>query len=183
MEATIYLGATAQREHVYAELRITPGNSERMVTFTDHSQAPQPERVSISFAVLSHKHRDPRTAPDAYWLSSGQVQPEDRVIATPAIPLGHLRWIQNAWATEHMNDMHAECDHMTPEMLEPTPEQLAEYAQAHPHTPSYSLAQYWKLDNVACPVTGYRWGSAWLARTPDRAMRHALRLLIAEYGA
>lgn len=175
-EITVYLGESERGTHVYADVRVEPGEPGKVVTFMDHSTGPAPERVSICFTELKRKG-NPRTAPDSWHLGGGQIPPEDRRIAKTATP--HLELIERAWATQHLNDMHAECDHMTPEMLEPTPEQIAAYAAENPRTPSYSLIQYWRLDTVVCPESGYRYGRSWLASTPDPEIVAALKAMSA----
>ena len=178
MSTTIYLGETARGTFIYADIRLTPGTEPR--TMTDHTQGIANE-IAISFTELAVQ-QNPNRAPDRDFIRGGQVGAEDRVIARRARGLSAdtLALIERAWADDHFNTMQAACDHMTPDMLNPTPEQLAEYLTEKPRTPSYSAVQYYRLDRVVCPDTGYRYGHAWLTKAPNAADYAALAALIAE---
>ena len=160
----VYMGKTSNAEHVYAEIEIRPADDTRQVTFTDHSTGPRPETVSISFSVTNRKPRDPRNIPDSYYITAGQVPADERVIAEPAIPASAIVAINQSWKNDHLNELNAACDHMTPEMLAPLPGE-----------PMHGKGgwQYRMLDTMVCPVTGYKWGSAWLTRTVDTTMLRA----------
>lgn len=173
---TVYMGRSKQGTHIYADIEIRPGNPDRMVTFMDHSTGAEPDEVSICFTELKVKD-NPRTTPDRNCLGGGQIPAADRVIVKPISE--HVALIEKAWESDHLNNLNAACDHMTPEMLNPTAEQLAEYAKANPHVASYSLVQYWRLDRVVCPETGYKYGHSWLARTPDPEIVAGLSQIVA----
>lgn len=179
MSKAIYLGETARGTFIYADIRLTPGTEPR--TMTDHTQGVANE-VAISFTELAVQ-RNPRTAPDRLFVSSGQIQAADRVIARRARGLSAdtLALIERAWADDHLNTMQAACDHMTPDMLNPTPEQLAAYLAEKPDAGRYGNAvMHYRADRVACPDTGYRYGHAWLTKAPNAADYAALAALVAE---
>jgi hypothetical protein len=171
-EWTYYVGRTAEGYAVYAELHADVSDKGRTVTFTDHTTTDGlVERVSVMWVVADVKGTAADYATggtrsmssgafDRMTLTSGQVPPESRVIVTPAIDADTLAFIERAWAEQHLNDMHAECDHMRPgvDYVEPDPAEL-------PLKYGAPDMQGWKLDNVVCAAgTGYRWGHAWLAK-------------------
>lgn len=177
---TIYLGKTAEKSHVYADISVEDSDG-RTMTFTDHTTGPAPERVSLSFVTSRSYRDDPRDINDRYVESWGQVSAEDRVIADPATE--HVALIERAWETQHLNDMNAACEHMTEEILTPSEEQLEAYAAGNPREARYgrqSLLQGWRLKNAVCPETGYKWGQSWLARKPDPEIVAELRKIIAD---
>lgn len=178
MSKTIYLGETADKTHIYADISLTAAGAP--LTMTDHTEGTAPE-VAISFTELS-RQGNPRTAPDRVHISGGQIREAERVIVhrARALDADTLALIERAWRDDHLNHMHTECDHMTPEMLDPSPEVIAAYLAEHPTKPSYSALQHYRLDRVVCPVTGYRYGHAWLAKQPNAADYAALTVLIAE---
>lgn len=161
----IGLGWTQDGYRVVARIEIDPANPERLTQFIDHSTGPTPERVSVSYTVRDMRH--PR---NGYELS-GQVPPEDRVITTRADADASPEleaFINHMWERWHLNDAHAACAHMTPAMLNPDTDTLAAYVAEHPGADRYGQAvQSYRLDNVRCPETGYKYGSAWLAETVD----------------
>jgi hypothetical protein len=146
-----YLGLNQERRRVYADVRIEDEGT-RIVEFVDHTEAPCPANVAISFEI---------PAAEMY----GQISADERVIVEPT---RHTRLIERAWETQHLNTMNAACMHMTDEMLA-----RREGESAHDW-------QTRMLDTVACPVTGYRWGRAWLARTADLDILNQLRAALAE---
>lgn len=177
---TIYLGKTAEKTHVYAEISVEDSDG-RTMTFTDHTTGPAPERVSLSFVTSRSYKDDPRDIADRYIESWGQIPAEDRIISEPATE--HVALIERAWAEAHLNNMNAACDHMTDEMLSPSDEELDAYADANPERGRYgrtSLWQSWALDTVVCPESDYRWGRSWLARKADPELLASLRAIIAD---
>jgi len=179
----IYLGRSDEGHWIFADVRITPADPERIVQFTDHSTGPKPTSLGIMFTVVDgargrHRPQHATDAHDRWWLQSGQVPPIDRRISDP---LPHTRLIENAWLDWHLNDMKPACDHMTDEMLNPADDVLDEYIRVkteergewrEKYSPAFygrrDALQKWRLDNVVCPETGYKWGHAWLARhLPD----------------
>jgi hypothetical protein len=175
-----FLGKTIEGHRVWAHVEIREPEHLERTTFTDHSQGPRPVELGISWTVLASP-RHPELAADRYLRGAGQTSPEDRVI--PKAP-NAARVVEDMWAEFHLNTLNAACDHMTPEMLNPGSEVIDAYIEANPERGRYGRSNAlssWRIDNVVCPETGYRWGSAWLARTipADRldALRAALQTL------
>jgi hypothetical protein len=164
LERTIGLGWTAEGYRVTANIRLEPANPERTVTFTDHTEGPRPADLGISFTV-----QDMRLRSNGYY-HGGQVSPEDRVIArrhgNDASP-ETAAFIDQAWSDHHLNVMHAECDHMAAEELERADGESA------------TDWQHRMLHEATCPVTGYQWGHAWLARAIPADVLEKLERLIA----
>lgn len=156
-ERKIGLGWTAEGGRVVAHVRVEEGKG--ISQYMDHTQAADPDRVSVSFEVVGGGHE-----------SFGQIGSEDRVIArrhandaSPEL----AAFIDELWSVHHLNDMHAECDHMTPDML------------ARHEGESTSDWQTRMLDTVVCPESGYKWGRAWLARTVPAETLAKARTLVA----
>lgn len=175
-----FLGKTIQGYRVWAHVEIREPQHLARATFTDHSQGPMPIDLGISWTVLASP-RHPNLADDRFLISAGQTDPIDRVI--PNAP-DAARVVEQMWLEYHLNTTNAACDHMTPEMLNPGSEVIDTYIETHPARGRYGRASAlasWRIDNVVCPETGYRWGSAWLARAipADRldALRAALQTL------
>lgn len=150
-------GWTKDGGRVVAEVTVEDGSG--IAIFTDHTEGPAPARVSVSFEVVG---------PGSAW-QGGQVPAEDRVISRKHendASIATQTFIEELWTQQHLNDMHAECDHMTPEIL------------ARLDGESTSDWQTRMLDTVVCPVTGYRWGRAWLARAvPTDVLARARKLV------
>lgn len=185
---TIALGFTKDDTLIYAEWEVTPP-TDKVTTFTDHTVGPTPARVAISFVEIRTK--TPRLRPtdhaDRYWEGAGQISPEDRMIVRPLIPREQITAIETAWATSHLNDMNAACDHMTEDMLTPADDVLDEYIRTEiekrgewreKYSPAFygrtDAIQKWRLDNVVCPETGYKYGHAWLTKAVDPAILESL---------
>lgn len=160
----IGLGYTEEGCRVVATIAIDYSDGA-LVTFTDHSERPAPDCISVTWEV---------TRPNSRMIeSAGQVPPEDRVIArrhardaTPEV----REFIEQLWLDHHLNDMHAECEHMTTEMLSKRDGETGSEWQKR------------MLETVVCPLTGYRWGRAWLAReVPVDVLTRTARLI--ETGA
>lgn len=159
-ERKIGLGWTADRYRVVATVALEEPDAGRTSTYTDHHEGPAPLRFAVMFDMV--KGSD--------W-GGGQVPSEDRVIArrheddaSPEL----AEWIDAAWRAHHLNDMHAECDHMMPEML------------ARREDESTGEWQTRMLDTVVCPETGYKWGRAWLARELPADVIATARNIIAD---
>lgn len=158
-ERKIGLGYTEKGYRVVAEIRLDEPTPGKETTFIDHSTGPAPAQLGIMFNVVSPTNRH------------GQVPAEDRVITRRASndpgPATDAA-INRVWERWHLNDMRAACEHMTEEMLNPADEVLDAYLAEHPERGRYGrldALQSYRLDHVACPVTGYTWGHSWLAET------------------
>lgn len=173
-ERKIGLGWTEDGYRVVAILRLE--QPERSVTtLIDHSTTETaPLRLSILWDLVKGRQD----------YQGGQVDASDRVIvrrhqgdASPELDA----YLTQIHLDHHLNDLNAGCVHMTPEMLTPKGYVLAEYESTkraergewrEQYSPAFygpaDVLQSWRLDNVACPETGYRWGHAWLAyHLPD----------------
>lgn len=183
---SFYLGQTADKEHVWGELalKFTPTFEDRDVTMTDHTvrKASTLARITTSYVVadkraaiasrVDARHPAPG-ALDGHWHRSGQVSPEDRVIVGQKRPeLAQLFADADAW---HLNDLHAACDHMTPEMLTPPEGIPTQFGRPD--------VMRWRLDNVTCPITGYRYGRSGLAKAAPAELVEAIAGTLIEAGA
>jgi hypothetical protein len=188
----IYLGKTValpastklnKTRHVFADLEVewVPGEH----TLVDHSTVDGLYRLSVSFAVVQDFRgfdpMDPQMSSDTTdrrIVSMGQTPPEDRVVAVPGvrkISVGDRRFIEQAWADWHLNDMNATCAHM------PTFEQITSLAADAGFTDQYGRidASGWALENVVCSAgSGYRYGRSWLSRiVPADVIGNAMRII------
>ena len=158
-ERKIGLGWTEDGERVVAHVAVedATGNTQ----FTDHSEGASPVRVAVSFEVVGGKYRSE---------SWGQIPADERVIvrshANDADEATRA-FIDELWSTQHLNDMNAACDHMTPDML------------ARHEGESTSGWQSRMLDTVVCPESGYKWGHAWLARAVPADVLSKARSIVA----
>lgn len=153
----IGLGWNADGGRVVAHISVEPQTG--VTQYTDHHEGADPDRVSVSFDVVG---------PGSEW-HGGQVPAEDRVIVRRHdndADEATETFINELWATHHLNDMNAACDHMTPEML------------ARHEGESTHDWQTRMLDTVTCPETGYRWGRAWLAKAVPADVLDKARQLI-----
>ena len=161
-ERKIGLGWTEDGARVVAHVATERGPGT--VTFTDHTEGEKPDRVSVSFEVIG------KGRPGQRFESFGQVPAADRVIirshANDADE-STREFIENLWSAHHLNDMQAACDHMTPDM------------RARHEGESTSEWQTRMLDTVVCPVSGYRWGHAWLARKVPADVLTTARAVVA----
>ncbi|QNJ55588.1 hypothetical protein SEA_PHINKY_97 [Microbacterium phage Phinky] len=180
----VYLGRTARDELVFASVRIEPANPGEMVIFTDHATGPRPEEIAITFSLIqayrgvdTNAGRRASDYPDNRWISGGQTSAEDRVLIGSVDPA--VRIVEQAWARHHLNLMNAACEHMTDEMLTPSDDELTAYME-HALYGRRNALQKWRLDTVVCPVTGYRYGHAWLAKRVDPIEVEALRTAVAK---
>lgn len=160
-EITIDMGRTVQGYKVTAEVR-------RELTTKPHTSITHEELPAGQMTVaITFEVKDPTKRGDNAYISSGQTRPEDRVIVTlpPNVKAKDqdrhweaVRAVERLWAGWHLNKMQAECAHQV------VPEVPADVSALH--------RTGWRLDNTApCPLTGYRYGSAWLfAPLDDQAL-------------
>lgn len=151
----VLLGSMAGGEHVSVQVTLDTFSPASTCTSMEHRIIPAPPQLSIVWFV----GRD----------YSGQIPPEERlVVRTHNVP--QLQQVEEWWEGWHLNTMHAECAHMTPEMLTP-PEG---------HAPDMRHVNEWRLANVACPVSGYRYRTDWLATPLPDDVLTAVRAFIKE---
>lgn len=184
---TIYLGSTADDRHVWAEVELRNYAAEQnrepdyMLTTTDHRQvrAGDVTTVSVMFIVARSKARtvDRLNSDgfDRFIESIGQIAPEERVIVkrNPALTADDLAVIEDAWTTDHLNTLIAGCDHN----VAPTAEQIA--APDFPQSYGRPDVTGWRIKHDVCPVTGYRYGTAWLTRVIADDKLSTLRTVMA----
>ncbi|URP22123.1 hypothetical protein SEA_BIG4_365 [Microbacterium phage Big4] len=160
-ERKVGLGWTEDGERVVAHVSIESGSDKGTSVFTDHTEGAAPDRVSVSFEVIGGKYRS---------QSFGQIPTAERVIVRSHAndaDESTRAFIDELWSTHHLNDMQAACDHMTPDML------------ARHEGESGQDWQHRMLDTVVCPVTGYKWGHAWLARAVSSDVLAKARRIVA----
>lgn len=178
-----YLGPTARKTLVFADLYIwDPAPDAEPVETVTHAIVPRPPQIGISFThyrnVPTAHGRVAADIADRWWEQSGSEIPRLAAWVDP-----HVRAVLDA-VQDSGNLLHAACVHMTPELLTPADDVLDAWMTDHPNRHDYGRQgglQRWRLANVTCPETGYRWGRKWLATVPDAdrlaALRHALEVL------
>lgn len=181
-----YLGLTAGAEgdrpvHVFAELRLE--RATHGVSWTDvHHEVHSHERLKFaaSFTLIA-AHRGfrplegPSGVPDRLWLSAGQIPPEERVIADTdgrTLSASDVEFIEGAWSRWHLNTLRAGCVHTEGVDFQHPIYEVPD--EVLPHKVSG-----WKLDNVRCPTTGYRWGRDWLTELLPMDVVSRVRELLA----
>lgn len=150
-----YLGRDQHRARTWVELRLSTTLLQAQAT-TLHEVIDGPSvRVSLSGEQISYGRREVDRA--------GQIQDSLRTVFTEY----DKRWSQlmidnlvSLWDERHLNDMRAGCAHQSP---------------------VYRQGKYGReidLDNTpACPLTGYKYGSAWLVDPPRLTAAGAAHLL------
>lgn len=194
--ATIYLGTTTADEstgtprcHVWAQVSIDHRDTAGQTI--EHEAIEGYDRVSVSFVLIEARWRitakrsQPGDFPDAWWVSSGQVSPEERVILpenrASKLSAEQLDLIERSWERWHLNDMRAGCAHM------PSWEGIVGLVDDEPadDIPKlYGRTDYagWALRHVRCAETGYKWGSSWLIEQPPADVLAELGALIDSYN-
>lgn len=193
---TIYLGRTAGTDdakglHVWAEVELRAGSDlctdrdpNQLHQTTSHEQVREGDlvNVSVTFIMATRKASSVEMLNsdrfDRYVVCGGQVSAEERVIAERSADLtaDDLALIERMWAEDHLNTMNAACDHTD---REPSAEELA--AADFPVQYGRPDITKWKLRNLVCPETGYRWGSAWLVKCLPAERVTEYRELIARH--
>jgi hypothetical protein len=179
-----YLGPAAGRKSlVFADIYIwDPAPDAVPVETVTHEMVPRPAQVGISFVhywnVPTVHGRATVDIADRWFEESGPDLPRLAAWVDP-----HVRAVLDA-AQDSGNTTHAGCIHMTPDVLTPADDVLDLWIFDNPGADRYgrhSALQSWRLANVVCPETGYRWGRKWLVTVPDperlAALRHALEVL------
>jgi hypothetical protein len=148
----ILIGRTDEGEKVYVEARIEVRNTGEWQT-TEHETIKDPVTLAFSGVVIRKGGSIKR---DGDWVSGGQVLDYVRRV-TPQVngwSAEDLAKLATIWERWHLNTMRAGCAHQPAESV------------------VYEDSPYGRrvdLDATpACPVTGYRYGSAWLTEAvPD----------------
>ena len=126
---------------------------------TDHRTLDGVTRLSISAGVWNRARTD--------FLIGGQCRDalDNMVSYAPGWNRRKVRRLGEIWDAWHLNDAQAGCDHQVPVM------EQDRYGRTVP-----SLSR-----TPPCPVTGYKYGHAWLARElPDAIIEEIAELCGAE---
>lgn len=170
LQRRIYLGRTADRSRVFAdvELRTRHARPGQSFTTTAHESVTSYVEFAAMFEVIAFSERE------AY--RGGQVPTDERVIVdrdgSPLTP-ANRRYIERAWETSHLNGMNAGCDHMR-EGIDYAPPAASDLPERY----GQPDLQGWKLKNLVCAESGYRWGSAWLVKALDDDLAANMRHLL-----
>jgi hypothetical protein len=154
---TAALGRTADGHRVIVELTIEQQDGEWQTT--EHETIPAGVRVSLQGETIEHGHREPD--------SGGQIVDTLAEITEYAPPwdADSVARLADLWRAHHLNDSHAGCAHQTV-VYEDSP---------YGRRPSLELTE-------PCPVSGYRYGSAWLAADPAVTDAGVAELLALPWG-
>lgn len=145
----ILIGRNASGEKIYvrAELRYqpdhTPGIADVRQT-VDHQDTTDRLTLSVSGVVVSKYGSIDR---DGSWVGAGQCLGDllSLTMLADGWTVRDVAKLHELWTRWHLNDMRAACAHQTPGVRQGKfgPESFAE----------------------DCPVTGYKYGSAWLVES------------------
>jgi hypothetical protein len=134
--SNMLIGRKADGDKVYVQARFEhlPDDLDEAATWRETVDHQQTtERLRLSFTgVVVGKHGS--IANDGAWRSCGQVTSElyELTKLEPGWTVADVAKLIEIWDEWHLNDMNAGCVHQT------------DFASA------------------PCPVTGYKWGHAWL---------------------
>lgn len=146
-----FVGTTSEGERVYLDAHLA-SFKDRETQTVDHQTITEGQRFSISG----------QCGPEATG-SFGQIVDDVRRITKPAkgLKLSDLADLVDIWETYHLNDMKALCSHQTVKW---------EYSRGY---------KSMDLEGIgACPVSGYRPGSAWLYKSvPDSVLARVVEIL------
>jgi hypothetical protein len=172
----VNLGLTHEGYRLVVEVKYGPddmGNAERNPTPTSshtHEPIPYPDVLSITGELVDPSKR---RSSDAFWVAGGQTIDAVREITKPAgtLTLEDLSRFADLWDAWHLNTLRAACVHIDMSLV---PADLPDYAPRGQVSRSY-----WMLDNLRCPLTGYKYGSAWLAEpVPADVVEEIVALLL-----
>jgi hypothetical protein len=151
----VLIGHTAERERVYVDVKLTEHDGEHVTT--DHGTVTGIRRLSIMGEVIESGRREPH--------SCGQIRGElDRITECAAgWNVGMVRRLGELWDTWHLNDLQAACDHQT----------VVYEDSSYGRRPSLT-------ETRACPVSGYRYGSAWLVKPLPADVEKEIRAIFGD---
>lgn len=137
------IGRTEDGDRIFVDASLR--SEDREYESTDHRTV-KGQRFSMTGLIFGYRCREAHSA--------GQILDDLLLITKPVkgITLEDIKFLHATWKANHLNDMNALCDHQT-----------AVYE---------SSRGYKSLDLKAigaCPVSGYRPGSAWLYKAVDDA--------------
>jgi hypothetical protein len=180
IDKKVGLGKTADGYRVVVHVKYgldDMGNAERNPTPTSahtHEPIPYPDVLSITGEVCDLSKR--RSSPN-FIVSAGQTVDLVREITEPAgsLTTEDTRRFAELWDKWHLNAMRAACAHMD---LSVVPDDLPAYTSYEDRKAGLLDRSGWMLANVRCPVTGYKYGSAWLAENvPDEVVEEISNLI------
>lgn len=152
-----FIGRTADGLRIFVSYGLDFSNGTRDVMSTEHETIPMPPTLSISGGTVDRRHD---------FEHGGQIIDDLRT----AKPDPQSSWTQAdidslvaIWERWHLNTMRAGCAHQPKSSI------------------VYENKPYRRVDlenTPRCPVTGYKWGSAWLAEPiPDDVLVEFHRLM------
>lgn len=176
IDTKVNLGTIAHRQRVVIHVRygLDPHNTSPVTSMHTHETIARPDLLSITGELCDLTKR--RTSSN-FVVAAGQIIDDVRTITTPAgtLTLDDVNRLADLWRTWHLNTMRAHCAHMD---LSTTPADLPNYVSAADRATGRTDVPTWRLDNLVCPVSGYRYGRAWLAEAVPDAVIAELSALI-----
>lgn len=173
------LGKTDEGYRVVLDVYYGPdreGNAERqpVVQSVEHEEIPYPLVLTITGELCDLSKR--RSSPD-FIVGIGQIHGEVRKIVQPdgSLTVDDAKRLADLWERWHLNTMRAACAHMDlSQVPDDVPENLP-YAERQ----AGGVDRYtWIRTNLPCPVSDYKYGSAWLAENvPDEVVEEISNLI------
>jgi hypothetical protein len=145
------LGVTADRDAVVVRVEISHDDAGRVCQTVDHAEIVSPVRLSLMGEVFPvDRNGNQRGGRRGEITAAGQIGDMLGEITEPAPgwTLAEIAEVAEIWTHWHLNDMRAGCNHLPADGLVREPD-------------GYGGDRISTVANV-CPVTGYRWGTAWL---------------------
>lgn len=144
----LFIGRQADGSRVYVD--IARAREEKPVILTDHSVVGYVDRLTISGSVIAPHGREAHRF--------GQITDDLAAVTRPAgtLTTQDIADLVAIWDRWHPNDMRAACAHMPDTSTVPDGADVEE-RYGRPDVVG------WHLKHTVCPVTGYRYGTAWLA--------------------
>lgn len=175
IDKKVGLGSTAEgyRVVVHVTYGVDTPNAERNPTVTSahtHEPIPHPLVLAITGDLVDTSKR--RSSPE-FWVSGGQIVNWVPQITKPAgtLTVEDCKRFAVLWETWHLNTMRAACAHMD---LSTVPADLPHHAVNRGEMDRYT----WIRANLPCPVSEYKYGSAWLAEPVPTEVIEEIEALI-----
>lgn len=151
-----YVGRLPGGDRLYVQIVLREQEGKGRLTVR-HEPAPDPYvELSVTGEVYAKGRREPWTVGQTLWALAELVQsgePEWDEKDAAALLILWKRW--------HLNGIQPWCAHM-PEDVRGRP--------------------YGEVAHVTCPMTWYRYGTAWLVEPLPEAVEAKIRALISKYG-
>lgn len=153
MSAEILFGRTDDGQTVTLEIRLEERTIAPSTRSVEHGPvSPAAPRLSISALIYGPRCREP-------WAAGQCIEGAAAVTSGPWSAADRARLLE-IWRRWHLNDMRAACAHMD------LPAETSYEARRH----------------ITCPLTGYRYGSAWLAEELPADVLADVRRFMARAG-